>query len=59
MAVQRTIVDADYTARDGVGTLTVATDDREVASNLRDVFFQIQAAVERGKDFRIIVEEGF
>lgn len=53
------IIDADYTAKDGVGTLAVSTDDREVATNLRDVFFQIRAAVERGKDFRLIVEEAF
>lgn len=50
-----TMVDADYTAKNGVGTLMVATDDREVAGNLRDAFFAIQAATAAGLNFRLVV----
>ena len=56
MARNLSLIDVDYTAKDGIGTLTVATDDRDVASNLRDVFFQVQQAVRQGRDFRLIVE---
>lgn len=51
-----TTVDADYTAKDGIGTLTVATDDADVARDLREAFFQIQEALQRGGDFHLLVE---
>jgi hypothetical protein len=50
------MIDADYTACDGVGTLTVTISERELASQLRDAFFAIQAALQAGQSFTLRVE---
>lgn len=49
------MIDADYTASGGVGTLTVSTDDLVVATQLRAAFFCMQAAVEAGVPFELTV----
>jgi len=50
------MIDVDYTAKNRIGTLTIATDDVDVAGNLRDVLFQMQTALADGRSCRLVVE---
>lgn len=42
------MIDADYTAKNRIGTLTVSTDELLVATSLRLAFLRIQQIVEAG-----------